>query len=178
MKRPSVYGMIRGIPAGLAGERVVLRNRRATTIAVTDLRPVVEQRGAPLNGTLVTPGPIGGPTPVTILEIDLDAPHPAPVDADAAPPRTPFFADHQIEVEPGAELPVQLTWVTKRCTCTWRVQLTYRYRGHERTVTIPAEDQPPLRMTAFTAPYQLVYQYDYTTVKRPDPKTFCTMQPC
>lgn len=166
-----------GQPAGVSGQRLTLQNHRASTILVTDIRPVVEKRSKPLDGTLVKFLSQGNST-TTVLDLDLDSPQPLPTGRHESGQSTgePFFVGRNIVLDAGETHLVHLRTVTRRCDCSWRLQVTYRYRNTDHTVLVPAADKPPFRMTAYAARYQAVYQVDPEGVHRLDPKNYCADQ--
>ncbi len=164
-----------GQPASLSGQRLTFRNHRSSKVLVTGIKPVIEKRAKPLDGTLVKYASQGGDSPITVVDLDLDAPQPQPTEQTESGERTdkPFFAGRNIVLDPGETHLMHFRTVTQRCDCTWRLQVTYRYHDQDRTVTVPAADQPPFRMTAYAVRYRTVYHVDPTGIKTPDPKTYC-----
>ncbi|GAB3936351.1 hypothetical protein GCM10029976_047940 [Kribbella albertanoniae] len=139
---------------------------------MTGIKPVVEKQAKPLDGTLVKYFSQGG-AETTVVDLDLDAPEPQPTRTEARPTKEPFFSGHNIVLEPGETHLMHFRTVTQRCDCTWRLQVTYRYHDQDRTVTVPAADQPPFRMTAYAVRYRTVYHVEVTGIQKPDPKTYC-----
>ncbi|MFB6720547.1 hypothetical protein ACFCV3_10320 [Kribbella sp. NPDC056345] len=164
-----------GQPAGFSGQRLTFRNHRSSKVLVTGIKPVIENRAKPLDGTLVKYANQGGDSKTTVVDLDLDAPQPQPTGQTESGERTdePFFAGRNIVLDPGETHLMHFRTVTKRCDCTWRLQVTYRYHDQDRTVTVPATDHPPFRMTAYAVRYRTVYHVDPTGIQEPDPKTYC-----
>lgn len=162
-----------GQPVGQSGQRLIFRNHRSSKVLVTGIKPVIEKEAKPLDGTLVKFFSQGG-SETTVVDLDLDAPQPQPTRPDAGR-RTdePFFAGHNIVLDPGETHLMHFRTVTKRCDCSWRLHVTYRYHDQDRTVLVPAADQPPFRMTAYAVRYQAVYHVDPNGLHVVDPKNYC-----
>ncbi|WP_344156257.1 hypothetical protein [Kribbella yunnanensis] len=163
-----------GQPAGVSGQRLTFRNHRSSTIVVTGIKPVVEKDEKPLDGTLVRFFSQGG-SETTLVDLDLDSPEPLPTGRTESgqPTKEPFFARNNITLDPGETHLMNLRTVTQRCDCTWRLQVTYRYHDEERTVVVPAADQPPFRMTAYAVRYRAVYHVDPDGLHVIDAKDYC-----
>lgn len=159
-----------GQPAGFSGQQLTFHNHRSSTILVTDIRPLIEQRGVPLDGTLVRVSS-QGTAPTSVLTLDLDKPQPLPTGGDQF--GEPFFLSQHIELQAGETDPVHLRTTTQSCDCTWRLRVTYRYHSSDHTVLVPAADAAPFRMTAYAAKYRAVYRLDPDGVHSLDPKTYC-----
>ncbi|MFB9236288.1 hypothetical protein ACFFWC_12130 [Plantactinospora siamensis] len=145
------------VPVGETEQVLTLEGRRSGTVAITALAVEMVDQRAPLTGTLIGM-PAQGEKENTLLEMALDNPGSRPLGTDGAP----YFVAHHLELAKGELRVIRVTSWTNRCFCTWRLRLTYHYRGGDHSLVLPAADRPPFQMTAAApaADYQVQYVPD------------------
>jgi hypothetical protein len=149
------------VPVADAEQVLTLEGRRSSAVAITGMAVEMVERRAPLTGTLYGVQSQGEKEDTT-LEMPLDDPRVVPRGTDGAP----FFAAHHLELARGELHVIRIVSWTNQCFCTWRLRMTYHYRGADRTMLIPAADRPPLQLTAAVRPadYQVQYVWNYDGV--------------
>jgi hypothetical protein len=166
-----------GAPAGYSVQELLLENRRAVTLYVTAIEPVDIERRPPFAGTLFGYPPQGEQANIS-LRLRLDAARPVPLDQASG---QPFFGAKHIDLIPSEVQIVDVQSEALHCYCTWRLRITYRYRGKAQTIVVPPANQPPFQMTAFVRPqgYRVQYVSDGSSeIKRIDcatAKSNCAM---
>lgn len=156
------------VSVGDSQQILTLEGRRAGSVAITGLVAEVIERRAPLVGTFVGGG-AEGQVDNTLLELRLDDPQGVPLGTDGAP----YFAAHHLVLARGELHVIRVTSWTDKCYCTWRLRMTYHYRGADHTLLVPAPDRPPFQLTAAAPPtdYQVQYVLQGSSWTRTDCRT-------
>lgn len=147
-----------GALVGYSRQELTLQTRRDATLYVTGIEPVEIQRRPPLAGTLFAVQP-QGELENSELRLRLDAVRPVLLDQDG---ERPFFVGKHISLGRGEIHVVNVQSETLRCFCTWRLQISYRYRGTTRTLLVPPAGSDPFRMTGPVRPENYGAQYVYS----------------
>jgi hypothetical protein len=155
--------------AGVSGHRVVVENRRSGAVELLDIRPVIVERRDPFAGALYW-RPAQGEVADVSLRVDLDEAGPVVRDRKSG---EPYFATRHQQLAKGERVVFRIVAETVRCLCAWRLTADYHDADGTHTLTIPAQDRPPLQTTAFAASYTTVYDGLQTGYPAVDPATFC-----
>jgi len=166
---PDWYRAQGALRAGASGHRIVVENRRSVPVELLDLRPVVVERRPPLSGALYWMPPQGEVADVR-LRIDLDVTSPVVQELNET---TPYFASRHQQLAKGERVVFRVVAESARCHCRWRLAAEYQDSDGPHTLTIPAEDAPPLETTAYASSYEAVYDGLRPGYPAVDPAKFC-----
>jgi hypothetical protein len=155
--------------AGASGHRVVVENLRSGPVELLDIRPVVLEHRPPFSGALYWK-PAQGEVNDVALRVDLDAASPVvrELKGDAA-----YFSARHQQLAKGERVVFRIVAETTRCYCLWRLVAEYHDADGTHTLTMPPDDEPPLKTTAFAPSYEAVYDGVQTGYPTVDPLIFC-----
>ncbi|WP_157746479.1 hypothetical protein [Micromonospora inositola] len=146
------------VPLGDSEQVLILEGRRSGTVAITGLVAEMVERRPPMTGTFFGI-PAQGEQENTILEVRLDDPQGVPLGRDGAP----YFVAHHLELAKGELRVIRIRSWTNECFCSWRLRMTYHYRGADHILLLPAPDKAPFQTTAGAArpaDYQVQYVWN------------------
>jgi hypothetical protein len=114
------------VDVGLSHLRLSLVNRGAQSLTVRAIRAQVLNRASPLDKTLLN-APSAGARSLVSLLFNLDAGD--VVEAQTASPdpfptsQGPYFATHDVSLDPGETIELKLTVTTRTCYCQYNFEI-------------------------------------------------------
>lgn len=123
--------------------RLVLEGNTIKGVTITGIEARVMDRSRPLRGALTTcPG--GAEVTVPQISFNLDSSDPV---ARVTGSRTPYFANHDIDLAKGERQGLTITATTRRYDVRWKLVLDAVVQGQRREITFGLGARP-FRVTA------------------------------
>jgi hypothetical protein len=143
--------------AGNQAVSVILANRTAEQLVVTDMTLEVERHPPPSGTSMYFPG--GDPRELNIIVFDLQEENPvARVVGDDCSPGAPFFAQYAFVVDAGDTELFRVELIPTDCLCLVRLHIHYWHRGQRQTLTLPEEPSERFPVTDnHSQRYQMLY---------------------
>lgn len=127
-----------GVPVGASLVSVAVTGNAAQPVRIVDLKVVNRNCTAPLTGTYFFTGGPQGEGSVIQISFDLDMREPVALASDGRG----YFAAHTISLEPGEQLTLAFTSVTKKSYCRYELQLVVLVGSSRMTQTVNDDGKP------------------------------------
>jgi hypothetical protein len=141
-----------GVEVGRSYARLVVDSRRTGTVVITDMRAIPLVKDPPLDGTLFTGAPCGGPEASLVLTYDLDRGD----QAETAEGERFFDANH-VTLKPGEPVVIVISATAKDASYQWQIKVDFTVDGRQRTQLIP-EHSHPLQVTGSARKYRATFR--------------------
>ena len=146
-----------GIPVGLEKLRVVIQ-AKDTSVLLTGLRLVVDERRQPLTSTLLVIGTEGGGAPIQV-QFDADSPGAESKRGIAARnlKGQDYFDGSNYELNAHQSVEFRANVTTHSCYCRWHLEVDTISRGVAAAVPIRRGDGSLFELSAATRSFREVY---------------------